>query len=92
MSHPTKPLDGYEPDWFGQFTTFDTWVNKASSWIDRNAVCVDAKGRRCLNGGDFMRARDEDAFPVRFFWTFKPAGSPGERESRRLQQSTRGDK
>jgi hypothetical protein len=79
MSHPTTSLAGYEPDWFGQFTTFDTWVNKAAGWIDGRAVCIDAKGRRCFNGGDFMRARDEDAFPVRFFWTFKEAGSPGER-------------
>jgi hypothetical protein len=85
MSHPTTPLEGFEPDWFGQFTTFDTWVGKAPTWIDGSAVCIDAKGRRCLIGRDFMRARDENAFPVRFFWTFKPAGEPGERQKFRMK-------
>lgn len=83
MSHPTTPLPDFEPDWFGQFTTFETWVGKASSWIDKNAVCIDAKGRRCLNGRDMLLARDEGAFPVRFFWTFKPRGSLGERAERK---------
>jgi hypothetical protein len=32
------------------------------------AICFDTKGRVCRNGGDFMRARDEDCFPVRFIW------------------------
>lgn len=56
-----------------QFETFQTWVNKASSWLRRRgefvrAVCFDAKGRHCGIGRDFMRARDDDAFPVRFLW------------------------
>lgn len=70
MTHPAEPTS-LTPDWAGQFTTFPTWVNKASSWIDDKAICIDAKGRRCLRGADFMRARDEDAFPVRFFWEMK---------------------
>lgn len=32
------------------------------------AICFDTKGRRCLIGKDFSRARDEDAFPVRYIW------------------------
>jgi hypothetical protein len=32
------------------------------------AICVDALGRRCNIGADFARARDEGAFPVRYFW------------------------
>jgi hypothetical protein len=32
------------------------------------AICFDAKGRICRNGADFMRARDEDQFPVRWIW------------------------
>lgn len=32
------------------------------------AICFDTKGRLCANGGDFMRARDEGAFPVRWVW------------------------
>ena len=55
------------------FRSFEEWVNKASSWLTRRgpherAVCFDTKGRVCRNGGDFMRARDEDAFPVRWMW------------------------
>lgn len=56
------------------FETFQTWVNKASSWLTRyegKAICFDAKGRHCQNGGDFMRARDEEAFPVRWLWDWE---------------------
>lgn len=69
--NPT-PLDGFTPEWLGQFDTFGDWVNHASRAIGGlegnlgekiSAVCIDAKGRRCNIGGDFMRARDEDAFP-----------------------------
>jgi hypothetical protein len=64
----------YGPEAF-RFVTFMSWVNKlnlivASSWFERygltgkTAVCLDAKGRICRLGRDFMQARDEDAFPV----------------------------
>lgn len=70
--HPDPYLMPLYPAWEGQFPTFETWVNKASSWLTGDtrgrAVCVDMKGRICSCGGDFMRARDENAFPVRFFW------------------------
>jgi hypothetical protein len=53
----------------GAFRTFDEWVNKATSWIGgTNPLCADAKDRVCRNGGDMMRARDEGAFPVRFWF------------------------
>lgn len=56
-----------EPD--GEFACFQTWVNKATSWIGgRNALCADMAGRVCRNGGDMMRARDEGQFPVRFWF------------------------
>jgi hypothetical protein len=32
------------------------------------ALCFDTKGRRCRNGKDMMRARDEGCFPVRYIW------------------------
>lgn len=60
-----------------RFDSFEQWVNKASSWLTRHpdyndpyfrAYCFDAKGRQCLIGKDFMRARDEDAFPIRWIW------------------------
>ena len=61
------PIPTREPD--GEFACFQTWVNKATSWIGgQNPLCVDAKDRICRNGGDFMRARDEGAFPVRFWF------------------------
>jgi len=60
------------------FASFNEWVNRASLWLTSHekynpeygfvAVCFDAKGRHCTRGADFMRARDEDAFPVRWVW------------------------
>lgn len=48
---------------FYQFHSFQNWVNKAGAWM-RGNICVDTKGRVLKIGGDFMLARDEDAFPV----------------------------
>ena len=65
------------PEWEreGEFSSFQQWVNKASSWLKsyytNGVVCVDAKGRYCFMGEDFMRARDENAFPVSY-WIRKP--------------------
>lgn len=85
MSRPWNiqtPLEGYVPQWAGQFNTFQAWVSHATRALTDGptnslgmtlpAICVDAKGRRCTCGGDFMRARDDDAFPVRYFWEFAP--------------------
>lgn len=61
-----------------QFDTFVEWKNKASSWLTRRwrweddyenrAVCFDAQGRVCSRGGHFMRADQENTFPVRWLW------------------------
>lgn len=56
-----------------QFETFQTWVNKASSWLTRRGptervVCFDTKGRFCTRGLHFQRAHDEGAFPIRWIW------------------------
>lgn len=65
------------PRWAGEFRDFADWVNFASARLsgcqgsmgqEVAAICVDAKGRRCHVGKDFQRARDEEAFPVRYFW------------------------
>jgi protein gp37 len=48
---------------FRAFPDFQTWVNKASTWVN-GGICLDAKGRQCSIGADMMRARDEGAFPV----------------------------
>lgn len=59
-----------------QFDNFQQWVNKAPSWLTRyegKAICFDSKGRHVTNGGGFMQARDEDAFPVRWVWDWQVA-------------------
>lgn len=54
-----------------EFTSFEQWCNKATSWFQtcgvtpEKLICIDAKGRICRVGSDWMRARDEGAFPVR---------------------------
>lgn len=48
---------------FRQFGSFQQWVNKASTWVN-GGICLDRHGNELRNGGDFMRARDTDAFPV----------------------------
>ena len=66
-----------KPKWAGEFVSFGDWVNFASKRLtgcvgsvgqEVTPICVDNLGRRCHVGKDFMRARDEDAFPVRYFW------------------------
>lgn len=73
------------PLWAGEFTSHADWVNFATKrlvgttgthGVDAKAICVDALGRRCLGGADMARARDEDAFPVRYFFECLPAPSP----------------
>ncbi len=77
---PATPCD-LVPRWEGEFVSFNDWVSFASKRLtvarDSNgaelkAICVDSLGRRCNNGGDMQRARDEGAFPVRYFWDCWP--------------------
>jgi len=74
------PLEDYAPDWAGQFDSFEDWVNHAARALGNvhgsvgellPPCCIDAAGRRCHVGKDFMRARDEGTFPIRYFWEFK---------------------
>lgn len=70
------------PNWEGEFVSYQDWVNFASKRLtvafsivtgaQVPAICVDAFGRRCTCGGDMMRARDEGAFPVRYFFECIP--------------------
>lgn len=48
----------------------DTEHGDEKGWRGRHfkAICFDSKGRLCYQGSDFMRARDEDTFPVRWLW------------------------
>lgn len=48
---------------FREFPDFQTWVNKARSWVN-GGICLDKDGIELKNGRDFMRARDTGKFPV----------------------------
>lgn len=55
------------------FNSFDDWVNHAKQKFasaqvhDRDVLCIDGESRVCDTGKEFMRARDENTFPVRAF-------------------------
>lgn len=79
------PIPDRAPD--GEFSSMTTWINKATSWIGgMNALCVDAKDRICRNGGDFQRAENDGAFPVRFYFG---AGGETKQEQRASQRRAR---
>jgi hypothetical protein len=74
-------MPALQPKWAGEFATFGHWVSGASRRLTGytgsvgepvSAICVDTLGRRCHCGKDFMRARDEGTFPVRYFWEMEP--------------------
>lgn len=52
------------------FSSFDDWCHNAQVQFRRyelfsnDVACIDSKGRLCLVGKQFMRARDERTFPV----------------------------
>lgn len=60
------------------FKSFDNWCDTAKMKFKAHgvsgqtighqfAICIDTKNRVCQSGKEFMRARDEDAFPVRVY-------------------------
>ena len=52
------------------FSSKQDWVNKAKSRFAAcglprgHYICIDAVGRVCAKGAEFMRAEDEDTYPV----------------------------
>jgi len=64
---------------FCTFASHGQWVHKAGSWLGgvsgggqrhkprERVACVDARGRLCAVGADFMRADADGAYPVRAF-------------------------
>lgn len=86
---PATPTD-LVPRWAGEFRDFEDWVAFASQRLTGTydpmmgnevpAICIDAFGRRCTLGGHFRRAKEEGAFPVRFFWDCEtpPPAADGE--------------
>lgn len=86
LSWPRDPTPTtLAPRWAGEFISFNDWVSFAQSRLtgtrdpmmgaEIGSVCVDAFGRRCTMGGHFSRARDEGAFPVRYFFDCAPAAA-----------------
>lgn len=57
------------------FNTFNSWVNRASSWLhgykNTQIICLDTKNRICEIGKDFQRSRDDDSFPVTVYKIYK---------------------
>ncbi len=96
---PATPCD-LVPLWAGEFKSHADWVNFASKRLvgcrgsvgeEVKAICVDALGRRCNCGADMARARDEDAFPVRYFWECQPAQGIDARSGETGTGSTEGE-
>ena len=48
----------------GQFHSYEEWARLGPLPPFRSAVFIDARGRRCLTHRDFVRAREDGAFPV----------------------------
>lgn len=53
-----------------RFNSFPHWVNTAQRKLancgvhHRRYIALDTRGRVCVMGREFMRARDEDTFPI----------------------------
>jgi hypothetical protein len=79
--YPMDVLVGYAPRWVGQFDTYHDWLTHQDAALcdgpgDSNgkimpAVCIDAKGHRCVTSDDFVLSWGDDAYPVRYFWDFR---------------------
>ena len=57
-----------EKGWDGEFETYDEWARFGPHPPYRSAIFLDAHGRRCNTQRDFERARDDGAFPLRYYW------------------------
>ena len=56
-----------------QFDNFGQWETHASDWLtergpDVRPILVDNVGRICTKGSGFMRARDQNTFPIKWYW------------------------
>lgn len=57
-----------EKGWDGEFETYDEWARLGPQAPYRSAIFVDGRDRPCITEQDFARARDDNAFPVRYRW------------------------
>lgn len=55
------------------FPTFDNWCDTAqhkfgnAGVTSKDVLAVDARGRLCQKGAEFIRAKDDGTFPVRVY-------------------------
>lgn len=82
LQKPFVPVDGQSFDSFQHWVNkASSWLTShpdfnntehgdSKGWRGHHftAMCFDQKMRRCRNGGDFQRARDEGAFPIWWIW------------------------
>lgn len=56
--------------WLTNHPEYNNTEHGENGWRGHHftALCFDMKGRRCRNGEDMQRARDEGAFPVWWIW------------------------
>ena len=53
-----------------EFQSFEDWCDTAKARFllfnvrSKDVICVDSIGRICEKGKEFMRARDENTFPI----------------------------
>jgi hypothetical protein len=66
MKH--RPKTVRVESWDGEFGTYDEWARLGPQPPYRSATFLDAQGRRCVTQQDFSRARDDGAFPLRYYW------------------------
>ena len=57
-----------EKEWDGEFETYDDWARLGPQPPYRSAIFRDGRDRPCITQQDFARARDDGAFPVRYYW------------------------
>jgi hypothetical protein len=64
----------------GEFRSYEEWARLGPLPPFRSAIFTDARGRRCVTHKDFLRAREEGAFPVGYRWeTSAETKPPGRR-------------
>jgi len=56
----------------GEFESYEEWARLGPLPPYRSAIFIDARGRRCLTLKDFVRAREDGAFPMAYFWQAPP--------------------
>jgi hypothetical protein len=52
----------------GEFQTYHEWARFGPQPPYRSATFLDAQGRRCITQQDFVRAWEDRAFPVKYYW------------------------